>query len=242
VKSDIDKARAEKFTLEGHIETTQSTLSSISTDVYNLQEQKNQVDSQIILLERTKAGIQNEIATLNNQLEALKTQLADKLALIQSENDRKIADSDKKREEAEKKLSDVRNEVSASKVILKEIKSLTEALQDENTTLSTSIDSQKKEFTALAGSIENLKADKQIVAEKLEAEYVALVQKNKEQKDENDKQAIENAVMKAEFDKVQKEAFALAELKTIYDKRDKDQDAREAKIVELYNKAGVPIK
>lgn len=241
IKQEIAKERHEGEIVEGHVNKCWERLAELSTDIYALEEKKKDFDSQFAIIDARKTVVQNEIAEMTIQKDTLKSELDDGLATIKRDNDKLIAESNAQVETAKNELSAVLSELDASRAALTGVKTSTEALRDESATLETKIDDSKKEFTAIASSIEALKEEKADIAQKLNDEISVLTDKSNaigaDIADENKKLT----EAKAEFDRVQKETFALGEVKVVMDKREADLNARESKIVDLYAKAGVPL-
>jgi len=241
IKREIASERREGEIVEGHVNKCGERLAELSTDIYAMEERKKDFDSQFAIIETRKTVVKNEIDEMTIRKDALKSELDTGLATLKNENDKLIAESNEQVIIQQNNLIEVIADLEAQRSTLASVKAATEALRAESATLETTIADAKKEFTTIASSIESLKEDKATLAQKLEDEISVLTDKRNavasDIADENKKLT----EMKAEFEKVQRETFALGEVKVAMDKREAALDVREAKIVDLYAKAGVPL-
>lgn len=242
----MDKELADKRNevarLEGHIAKTGDNLSTLSQDVADFTTKKADLDAQFAIINNRKTEAQNQLQEAIIERDTILSGLENNLNNAKAINARAIDESNEKVIVARGQLEEVLTELSTQRSNVAGAQSRLATLSTEHNVLETQIAESKKEFSNIAVSIEALKADKAQIQAKLEAENEELNQKNTAIKNEIAIQVGENNKLKEEYEKVQKETFALGEVKIAMDNRERELDAREARIVELYTKAGVPIQ
>lgn len=202
---------------------------------------KADLDSQFSIINGRKTEAQNQLQAAIIERDTILSGLEANLANAKVMNTRAIEESNQAVIVAQSNLEQVTNELATQRSNVAGAKATLETLAAENEALKTQIADSKKDFANIALSIEALKANKADIQATLEAENAELNDKNTAIKEEIALQVGENNKLKEEYDRVQKETFALGEVKVAMDKRERELDAREAKITSLYEKAGVPL-
>lgn len=241
VDKELADKRNEMARLEGHIAKTSDTLSTLSQDVNDFQAKKADLDSQFSIINGRKTEAQNQLQAAIIERDTILSGLEANLANAKVMNTRAIEESNQAVMVAQSNLEQVTHELTTQRSNVAGAKATLETLTTEHEVVKWQIDEAKKEFSNIALSIEALKAEKAKVQSSLEAENAELNDRNVTIKNEIALHVSENNKLKEEFERVQKETFALGEVKVAMDKRESELDAREAKITSLYEKAGVPL-
>ena len=241
IKSEIDSRRGEIFTLEGHIEKTNIKLGEVSQDVASFNTQKEDMLSQIALLERTKSQAQTELTEIQSKLSIASANYDIDFQELKDKNDKRMKTIESNTAKAKDELAELKVSIDDGRAEISRIDARKNELSTEAERLSSELQTNKDELTSICVSIEEIKEQKTSEVEKCTLEIEN--KKAELKKAQDDVITVQKQIKESllQVEKAQKEAFALGERSKALDARENAINAKEQKVMALYEKAGITL-